>query len=236
MNQDPSLGVGLSRAEVSERSFLSQVYLWMSLGLLLTGFVAAWVAFTPALAANLLRSGGLFFVLALVQIGIVFWLSSQILNLSVTTATIGFSVYATLNGVLFSTIFLVYTGASIASTFLVTAGMFGAISAYGFLTKQDLSSVGSFCFMGLIGIILASLVNWFLKSAALYWILTYASIAVFVGLTAYDTQRLKRIHQEGFASEGLMKKIALLGALALYLDFINLFLLLSRVLGRNRQR
>lgn len=234
MDRDPSMDIGLSRAEASERSFLSQVYLWMSLGLLLTGFVAAWIAFTPALAVGLLRSGGMFFVLALVQIGIVVWLSSQILNLSLTTATIGFSIYATLNGVLFSTIFLVYTGASIASTFLVTAGMFGAISAYGFITKRDLSSVGSFCFMALIGLILASIVNWFLKSPALYWILTYAGIAIFVGLTAYDTQRLKRIHREGFASEGLMKKIALLGALALYLDFINLFLLLLRVVGRKR--
>lgn len=228
------MDMGLSRAEASEHSFLSQVYLWMSLGLLLTGFVAAWIALTPALATGLLQSGGLFFVLALVQIGLVFWLSSQILNLSLTTATIGFSVYATLNGVLFSTIFLVYTGASIASTFLVTAGMFAAISVYGFTTKRDLSSMGSFLFMALIGLILASIVNWFLKSPAFYWILTYAGIGIFVGLTAYDTQRLKRIHQEGFASEGLMKKIALLGALALYLDFINLFLLLLRVLGRKR--
>ena len=234
MERDTSFGIGLSKAEISERSFLSQVYLWMTLGLLLTGFVAAWIAFTPALAVGLLRIGGLFFVLALVQIGLVFWLSSQILNLSLTTATVGFSIYATLNGVLFSTIFLVYTGSSIASTFLITAGMFGAISAYGFATKRDLSSVGSFCFMALIGLILASIVNWFLKSPALYWILTYAGIVIFVGLTAYDTQRLKRIHQEGFVSEGLMKKIALLGALALYLDFINLFLLLLRVLGRKR--
>ena len=235
MSQDPSFGMGLSRTEASERGFLSQVYLWMAMGLLLTGFVAAWVAFTPVLAAHLL-SGGLFFIIALVQIGIVFWLSSQILNLSIMTATIGFGIYATLNGILFSSLFLVYTGTSIASTFLVTAGMFGAISFYGFATKQDLSSVGSFCFMALIGVILASLVNWFFKSPAIYWILTYASIAIFVGLTAYDTQRLKRIHQEGFTSEGVMKKVALLGALALYLDFINLFLLLLRILGRNRER
>jgi FtsH-binding integral membrane protein len=233
MSQDPSLGIGLSKSEVSERSFLSQVYLWMSLGLLMTGFVAAWIAFTPVLAANLLN-GGMFFILMLVQIGIVLWLSSQIMNLSVTVATIGFSVYATLNGVLLSSIFLVYTGASIASTFLVTAGMFGAISAYGFITKRDLSSVGSFCFMALIGVILASIVNLFFRNPAFYWILTYASIAIFVGLTAYDTQRLKQIYHQGFSSESTMKKIALLGALALYLDFINLFLLLLRIFGRRR--
>jgi FtsH-binding integral membrane protein len=171
----------------------------------------------------------------LVQLGLVFWLSSQILNLSVTTATIGFSIYATLNGVLFSTIFLVYTGASIASTFVVTAGMFGAISLYGFTTKKDLSSVGSFCFMALIGLILASIVDWFFRSPFLYWVITYAGIAIFIGLTAWDTQALKQIHQQGFSSESAMKKIALLGALKLYLDFINLFLLLLRILGSRRR-
>jgi FtsH-binding integral membrane protein len=235
MERDTSFGIGLSKAEISERTFLSQVYLWMALGLLLTGFVAGWIAFTPVLAVGLMKHIGLFFILMLVQLGLVFWLSSQILNLSVTTATIGFSIYATLNGVLFSTIFLVYTGASIASTFVVTAGMFGAISLYGFTTKKDLSSVGSFCFMALIGLILASIVDWFFRSPFLYWVITYAGIAIFIGLTAWDTQALKQIHQQGFSSESAMKKIALLGALKLYLDFINLFLLLLRILGSRRR-
>lgn len=234
MSPDREMGLGLSRDAASERSFLSQVYLWMALGLALTGIVAGWMAMNPSLTVGLMRNFGLFLVLALVQIGIVFWLSSQIMNLSITTATAGFSIYATLNGVLFSSIFLVYTSASIASTFLVTAGTFGAVSVYGFTTKRDLTSVGSFAFMGLIGIILASIVNWFFRSPVFYWLITYAGIAIFIGLTAYDTQKLKQIHQQGFGSGDTMKKVALLGALRLYLDFINLFLLLLRVMGRRR--
>ncbi len=234
MNQDRPLDVSVSKAEASERTFLSQVYFWMAMGLALTGVVAGWMAFNPSLVVGLMRNVGLFFVLAIVQIGIVWWLSSQVMNLTLTTATVGFSIYATLNGVLFSGIFLIYTGASIASTFLVTAGMFGAISVYGFATKSDLTSVGSYAFMGLIGIIIASIINWFFKSPVFYWIITYIGIAVFVGLTAYDTQKLKRIHQQGFSSGDVMRKVALLGALALYLDFINLFLLLLRIMGRRR--
>lgn len=228
------IDIGLSRAAVSERTFLSQVYFWMAMGLALTGVVAGWMAINPSLVVGLMRNMGLFLILALVQLGLVFWLSSQVMNLSLTAATVGFSIYATLNGILFSSIFLVYTSASIASTFLVTAGMFGAISVYGFVTKRDLTSVGSYAFMGLIGIILASIINWFFKSPVFYWLITYIGIAVFVALTAYDTQKLKIIHQQGFSSGELMKKVALLGALTLYLDFINLFLLLLRVMGRRR--
>lgn len=226
--------VSIGEAAVSERSFLSQVFFWMSMGLALTGIVAGWMAMNPSLIVAFARNTGLFLILAIVQIGIVFWLSSQVMRLSITAATTGFSIYATLNGVLFSSIFLIYTGASIASTFLVTAGMFAAISLYGFTTKRDLTSVGSFAFMALIGLILASIVNWFLKSAAFYWILTYIGIAIFTALTAYDVQKLKRIHEQGFQSGEVIKKAALLGALTLYLDFINLFLLLLRVMGRRR--
>ena len=224
----------LSRTEAAERSFLSQVYFWMAMGLGLTGLVAAWMALNPSIVVGLARNFGLFLLLVLVQIGLVVWLSSQILQLSLITATIGFSIYATINGILFSSIFLVYTSASIASTFFVTAGTFGAVSFYGFVTKRDLTSVGSFMFMALIGLILASVVNWFFKSPALYWIITYAGIAIFIGLTAYDTQKLKMIHQQGFESGDILKKMALLGALTLYLDFINLFLLLLRIMGRRR--
>ena len=226
--------VGLSREAVQERSFLSQVYLWMALGLGLTGLVAGWMALNPAAIVGLMRNFGLFMILAIAQIGIVIWLSSQIMNLSLTTATAGFGVYATLNGIIFSSIFVVYTSASIATTFFVTAGTFGIVSVYGFVTKRDLTSVGSLAFMGLIGVILASMVNWFLKSPALYWMITYIGLAVFLGLTAYDTQKLKAIHQQGFSSGETMKKVALLGALTLYLDFINLFLLLLRIMGRRR--
>ncbi len=226
--------IGIGKSATSERSFLSQVFFWMSMGLALTGIVAGWMAMNPSLVVAFARNTGLFVILALVQLGIVFWLSSQVMRLSIMAATTGFSVYATLNGILFSSIFLIYTGASIASTFLVTSGMFAAVSVYGFTTKRDLTSVGSFAFMALIGIILASLVNWFLKSEAFYWVITYIGIAVFTALTAYDVQKLKSIHQQGFQSAELIKKAALLGALALYLDFINLFLLLLRVTGRRR--
>ena len=234
MNSDRPFEVALGREEASERSFLSQVYIWMAMALGLTGIVSAWVALNPSLLMAFARNGFLLFFLVIAQLGLVFWLSSQIMNLSVMTATVGFSIYATLNGVLFSSIFLMYTGASIASTFFVTAGTFGIVSIYGYTAKQDLTSVGSFCFMGLIGIILASIVNWFFKSPALYWIITYAGVAIFVGLTAYDTQRLNQLQHQGFSSSDTMKKIALLGALRLYLDFINLFLLLLRVMGRRR--
>ena len=234
MDQNRPFDLELSRAETSERSFLSQVYFWMAMGLALTGIVAAWTALNPSFVVALARNFGLFLIIALVQIGLVIWLSSQILRLSLMTATVGFSIYATINGILFSSIFLVYTAASIASTFLVTAGMFGAVSFYGFVTKRDLTSVGSFSMMALVGLILASIVNWFFKSPVFYWIVTYAGIAIFIGLTAYDTQKLKAIHQQGFESGEVLKKIALLGALSLYLDFINLFLLLLRVMGRRK--
>jgi uncharacterized protein len=234
MEQDRSMDFGFSQEVASERTFLSQVYLWMAMALALTGFVAGWMAMSPTLVTGLMRNTMLFFVIMIGQIGIVIWLSRRIMSLSLTGATAGFGIYATLNGVLFSTLFLVYTGASIASTFIVTAGTFAAVSVYGFTTKRDLTSIGSFCFMGLIGIILASVVNWFFRSPALYWMITYAGIAIFIGLTAYDTQKLKQIHREGFSSTTMMKKIALLGALRLYLDFINLFLLLLRVMGRRR--
>ncbi|PIQ85083.1 MAG: hypothetical protein COV74_10830 [Candidatus Omnitrophica bacterium CG11_big_fil_rev_8_21_14_0_20_45_26] len=225
---------GLSRAEESQRNFLSQVYLWMAMGLGLTGFVAWIMAGNPSVVVGLMRSPFLFMMLAIVQIGIVFWLSASIMNISVSTATMGFSIYATLNGVLFSSLFLVYTAGSIASTFFVTAGTFAAVSVYGYATKRDLTSIGSFCFMALIGIILASIVNWFLKSPMMYWLITYAGIAIFIGLTAYDTQQLKRIHESGSASGAILQKLSLLGALKLYLDFINLFIMLLRVMGRRR--
>ncbi|OGW87605.1 MAG: hypothetical protein A3C35_01455 [Omnitrophica bacterium RIFCSPHIGHO2_02_FULL_46_11] len=234
MEKDRVIELGLGKEQAVERSFFPQVYFWMAMGLGLTAIVAGWMVTNPKLVLGFARNPMLFLIVAIAQIGLVFWLSSQVMRLSLTTATIGFSIYATLNGVFFSSIFLVYTGASIASTFLITAGMFGAISVFGFTTKRDLTSVGSFCFMGLIGIILGSLVNLFFKSPVFYWILTYVGIGIFVGLTAFDTQKLKKIYHGGFESADTLKKAALLGALVLYLDFINLFLLLLRVMGRRR--
>ncbi|MBI3307648.1 MAG: Bax inhibitor-1/YccA family protein [Candidatus Omnitrophica bacterium] len=226
--------LSLTQAQVSERSFLSAVYFWMSAGLAMTGLVAAWTASNPQFLMSIMRNPGLLLVLVLVQFGLVFWLSSSMMRISVGTATFGFGIYSLLNGVLFASIFLVYTSASIASTFFVTAGTFAAVSIYGFTTKQDLSSVGSFSVMALIGIIIASIVNWFFKSPMLYWAITYIGILIFIGLTAYDTQKLKQMHAMGFSSHEGLQKMALLGALALYLDFINLFLLIIRLTGRRR--
>jgi len=150
------------------------------------------------------------------------------------TATLMFLLYSALNGVTFAAIFLVYTQSSIANAFLVTAGTFAGMSLYGMVTKRDLTGLGSFMFMGLIGIIIASVVNIFLHSEMIYWITSYIGVFVFVGLTAYDTQKLKMIGQQGFANGESRQKMAILGALTLYLDFINLFLMLLRVMGDRR--
>jgi len=215
--------------EKSEQGFIQRVYQWMAAGLTATGFVAMWVAANPPLLQAL--SGGLFFVLMIVEIGIVFWLSSQIMKISSTTAIAGFLIYSVLNGMTLSFIFLIYTASSISTVFFITAGTFGAVSVYGWTTKSDLTSMGSLLFMGLIGIIIASVVNIFLRSPVMYWLISYVGVAIFIGLTAYDTQKLKQIHQSGV---GASEQMAIMGALRLYLDFINLFLMLLRIFGRRR--
>lgn len=217
--------------QTAERQFIQRVYQWMAAGLSVTGFVAYAVATNPALLRAL--AGGWFLVLAIAEIALVWWLSSAIVKskISAQAAVLGFLVYSMLNGLTLSFIFAAYTGASIATTLFITAGSFAGISLFGWVTQADLTSIRSFLFMGLIGIIIGSLVNIFFQSPVFYWILTYASLAVFIGLTAYDTQKLKQIHQSGF---GATEQMAILGALALYLDFINLFILLLRLFGRRR--
>lgn len=215
--------------ERAERTFIQRVYQWMAIGLMVTGFVAMSVAGNPALLKAL--SGGLFFILVIIELGLVFWLSSQIMKLSPGAAIGGFLIYSALNGLTLSFIFLAYTAASITQVFFITAGTFAAVSVYGWTTKSNLTSMGSLLFMGLIGIIIASIVNLFLRSTMFDLIISYIGVAIFVGLTAYDTQRLKRIHQSGV---GATEQIAILGALALYLDFINLFIMLLRIFGRRR--
>ncbi len=217
-----------SLSRTAEQAFIQRVYQWMATGLALTGFVAFWVAGNPELLRAL--AGGLFWVLALAEIGIVIWLSASIMKISSIAALAGFLVYSALNGMTLSFIFAAYTGTSIATTFFVCAASFAGISIFGWVTKSDLSSMAGFLIMSLIGVIVGSVVNFFLHSPVLYWFLTYAGLAVFIGLTAYDTQRLKQIHQSGGATE----QLAILGALALYLDFINMFVLLLRLFGRRR--
>lgn len=209
---------------------MQRVYQWMAMGLALTGAVAMWAASnTPVLK---MLAGGGFLVAMLVEIGLVFWLSASIMKISPQAAAAGFLVYSAVNGLTLSFIFIAYTGTSIANTFFLTAGTFAAVSLFGWMTKSDLTSLGGFFTMGLIGILVASLVNFFLKSSALYWIISYAGLALFIGLTAYDTQRLKAIHQSGGGESS--SQLAIIGALKLYLDFINLFLFLLRLFGRRR--
>jgi FtsH-binding integral membrane protein len=214
--------------------FLAKVFNWMAIGLGLTG-VIAWFTASTGLAAQLVQ-GPLFMVLLFAELGLVFYLSARIEKIEPKTATGLFLGYAALNGLTLSMVFLAYTGSSIAATFFITAGMFGAMAVYGLVTKRDLSGMGSFLFMGLIGIIIASVVNIFLKSSSLYWAISLIGVFVFVGLTAYDVQKIKRMGEQGIMQqgEGAIQKGAIMGALALYLDFINLFLMLLRFFGGAR--
>lgn len=214
--------------------FLAKVFNWMAVGLGITGLVAYGTAAT-GLAARIINSP-LFLIIALGTLGLVFFLSARIDKIQASTASALFIGYSVLNGLFFSTIFLRYTGTSIASTFIITAGMFGAMAVYGLVTKRDLSGWGSFLFMGLIGLIIASIVNIFLKSPGVYWVTSMIGVFIFTGLTAYDVQKIKRMGEEGIMAQGqeAITKGSIMGALALYLDFINLFLMLLRFFGGSR--
>ena len=217
-----------------QRRFMIRVYNWMAAGLALTGIVAWIVASDEALLRVIFGTPFLVFGLVIAQLGLVFWLASRVMRMSAMTAMTVFMGYAALTGLTFSSIFVVYTASSITSAFVVTAGTFGAMSFYGYTTKKDLTSWGSFFFMGLIGIIIASLVNIWLQSPAVYWVTTYAGVLIFVGLTAYDTQKIKQMNIIGNEGTEEDTKEAILGALTLYLDFINLFLMLLRIMGDRR--
>jgi len=205
-------------------------YRWMTLGLATTGLVALAIAHSPAAVDALVGNRILFYVLLFAQLGLVFALSAMATRLSTAVAALMFFGYAALTGVTFSTLFLVYTASSIAGTFFVTAGAFAGLSAFGTLTKRDLSAIGRFGLFALIGIILASLANMFFHSSGLEWMITLVGIVLFAGLTAYDTQRLKELFMRAETSANL----PILGALTLYLDFINMFLFLLRIFGRRR--
>lgn len=214
------------------QTFIQRVYQWMAIGLALTGFTAYGASSNMALMRGLAGGGFLFLMVA--ELGLVIWLSASIMKISAQAAMIGFLVYSVLNGLTLSFIFLAYTGASIASTFFITAASFAGVSLFGWATKSDLSSLRGYLFMGLIGMIVASFVNMLFHNPVFEWILSYVGLAVFIGLTAADTQRLKAIHQGAGDGAGALEQIAILGALQLYLDFINMFLLLLRLFGRRR--
>jgi hypothetical protein len=214
--------------------FLTKVYNWMALALLVTGLVAYFTADSEMMIKAIFGNKILFFGLIIGEIALVGYISARIHKISAYTATLLFLAYSILNGLTLAFIFMAYTSESIGSTFIITAGTFGAMSLYGYATKTDLSKIGNIAFMALIGIIIASVVNMFLQSSTMMWIITYVGVLIFVALIAYDTQKLKRIAIQGFENEEDMSKGAVLGALTLYLDFINLFLFLLRIFGNRK--
>lgn len=211
---------------------MRSVYLWMVFALVITGLTAAYVANSPAYISALVNNPMLFYGVIIAELAVVFILSGRIHKMSFLTASLMFIFYSLLTGVSLSTIFLAYTGSSIATTFLITAGTFGTMSLVGFVTKKDLSKLGGILFMALIGLIIATVVNIFLVSDTLGWIINYVGVLIFVGLTAYDTQKIKQMMREyGTDINEQTQKMALMGSLSLYLDFINMFLYLLRIFG-----
>ena len=213
-------------ATLAPSSFLQRVFAWMFAGLLVTAGAAAVIGSSDALLTDITANPLLLIVLFVAQLGLVFAIAARADRMSPALATGLFLLYSATNGVIFALVFELYTAQSIFTAFLVTAGMFGAMAVYGYVTKTDLSKLGSILFMALIGLILATVVNLFVASSALYWITTYAGVAIFAGLTAYDVQKIKQY--EGGQGD------AIRGALSLYLDFINMFLFLLRIFGTRR--
>ena len=226
------------------RAYMLKVYNYMTTGLVLTGFIAYFfgkasveayvpggVILTPV--GNMLFNSGLSFVIMLAPLGFVFYLSARINKMSTASAQITFWLFASIMGLSLASIFVQFTHSSIARVFFIIAGTFGAMSLYGYTTKRDLTKLGGFLFMGLIGIIIASIVNIFFQSGMMAFVISVIGVLVFVGLTAYDTQNIKNMYYEG-DSEEIGSKKALMGALKLYLDFINLFILLLQLFGQRR--
>ena len=212
-------------------ALMRKVYTWMTLALLITGVTVYGVASSPTLLMTLMTSRGLLFGLIIAELALVFIITGALQRLSLTTATLLFIVYSVLNGAMLSSVFVVYTMTSIAKVFFITAGTFGAMAFSGYTTKKDLTSLGNILFMALIGLIIATVVNMFLKSSGFDYILSYAGVAIFVGLTAWDSQKIKQMLQTQYDMSEGAQKLALIGALTLYLDFINLFLYLLRIFG-----
>jgi len=231
-----SVALSKAQAQLQVNSFIRSVYNWMAIGLGLTGFVAYYVANNDTIRSVVFGNPLIFYGLIIGELAMVFFLIARVQKMQASTATALFVFYSALNGVTLSFIFLVYTQTSITSTFFVCSATFVACSIYGYTTKRDLTSIGGFMTMGLIGIIIASVVNIFIRSSAMHMIIGYVGVLVFVGLTAYDTQKLKTmaLSQPADVGAATVRKGAIMGALTLYLDFINLFLMLLRILG-NRE-
>ena len=225
-----SVGLQSNREITAVNEFIYSVYNWMAIGLALTGFVAYFVANSQTILGIIFGNKLVFYGLIFGELGLVFTLAARIEKLQRSTAIAFYILYAILNGATLSTIFLLYARSTITSTFFICSGTFIVCSIYGMLTKRDLTSMGSFLFMGLVGVIIASVVNMFIQSSQMSMMISYIGVLVFIGLTVYDTQRLKRLaHSQGANGKG-----AIMGALTLYLDFINLFLMMLHIVGGGR--
>ncbi len=220
--------------EAEAQRYMVKVYGWMSLALVVTGLVAMYAAASESLVNLIFGNRITFYVLIILELIAVGTLAGLINRMSALMATVIFVAYSALNGLTLSVVFLVFTTESIASTFFITAGTFGVMSIYGYTTKSDLSKWGNLLFMGLMGLIIASIANIFMKSTMIYWVTTYIGVLIFVGLTAYDTQKIKNSNVIGNEGTDEDNKEAIMGALTLYLDFINLFLYLLRIFGRKK--
>lgn len=228
-NQPPTMAAG---TDVRITAFLSKVYGWMFLGLLVTAGTAFAVASSPSLIERLVLNRGLFWILVFGQLGLVFYLSARVNKMSPVTAATLFMIYSATVGITTSLMLLIYTATSLFATFVVTAGMFGALAVFGTFTKRSLAGIGQFAFMGLIGLIMAMIVGLFWQNDALQFVISIVGVIVFTGLTAWDAQRLK--HMAVALPDGRVGAFAVVGALSLYLDFINLFFFLLRFMGGRR--
>ena len=217
------------RTEARVNTLVRSVYFWMCTALLMTGATATLVAGSSVLLETILTNRILFFGIIIAQFGLVWAIVGKVNSFSLPVLSGLFMLYSVLTGVTLSILFVRYTSASIASTFFITAGTFAVMSVYGYFTKTDLTKMGNMLGMALIGIVIASVVNIFMQSSAMYWIISYVGVAVFTGLIAYDTQKIKALAYE--EDNEHTQKLALCGALSLYLDFINLFIMLLRILG-----
>ena len=234
-SSQPFTGIGAQTAELVRAKFVKNVYTWMAGGLGVTALTSAMVARSPAFMNALIQNRMLFWVLIIAEFGLVMWLSGFINRMSVQTASWAFLAYSFVNGLTLSVIFLAYSMTAIATAFAVAAGMFASAAIYGTVTRRDLTSIGSLAFMALIGIIIASLVNIFVASRMLDWLISYAGVAIFTALAAYDAQKISNMGiSASMAGEAALSRAAIIGALALYLDFINLFLFLLRIFGSSR--
>lgn len=219
-------------AKAAQSSLMRSVYTWMTLALAITGLTAMYMAKSLTVLNMMMQNSMMFWGILIAEVVLVMYMSARIHKISFTTATLLFIAYSVLNGMTLSILFLIYTMSSIATTFFVTAGTFGVMAIFGYVTKKDLTRIGNLCLMGVIGLIIASVVNMFLHNSIMDMFISYIGVLIFVGLTAYDAQKIKHLLSgDDIEVNESTQKIALLGALTLYLDFINLFIYLLRILG-----